>query len=138
MHPMRSISSEALSQQSRRLRDRIRPKEICADVLANDGYALGEEDLFGGEETLEEGRVITSQKMVYQPSKQEWDDHQRTHIPFRKWCACCAKGKCTAGAHKRSSKSASEIEDAIPVISFDYMGPKSKEDRSEKIDSLCI
>ena len=114
-----------MNQQSK-IEDRIRPKEtISVDVLANDGHALGEEDLCGGEETLEEGRVITSQKMIYQPSKQEWGDYQRTHIPFRKWCACCAKGKCASGAHKRRLKSASDEEKEIPVISFDYMGPKS-------------
>ena len=37
-------------------------------MLANDGYALGEMELFGeGDDTLEEGRTITSQEIVYQP-----------------------------------------------------------------------
>ncbi len=38
------------------------------------------------EEESEDGRGIAGQKAVYKPSKEEWDEHQRTHIPFRKWC----------------------------------------------------
>ena len=62
------------------------------------------------EEEEGEGRVISSQKIIYQPSQQEWDDHMRTHIPFRKWCPYCVRGKCVSGAHKRSKKSEEELE----------------------------
>ena len=76
--------------------------------------------------------------MLYQPSQQEWDDHQRTHIPFRKWCPFCVRGKCTTGAHKRGAKSDEEIEKEVLVISMDYMGPKSRDHKADKIDSLPI
>ena len=39
----------------------------------------------------EEGRSVIGQKRVYAPSAQEYDDHMRTHIPYRKWCPCCAQ-----------------------------------------------
>ena len=35
-------------------------------------------------EREEESRPIKGQKMVYMPSKEEWDNHMRSHIPFRK------------------------------------------------------
>ena len=95
------------------------------------------EDEMKGDE-IEEGRAITGQKAIYQPTKEEWDNHMRSHIPFRKWCSFCVKGKCKSGAHKRVKKSDEEIDKEVPVISIDYMGPKSKDQKSEKIDSLPI
>ena len=41
----------------------------------------------------EEGRPIKGQKTIYRPGKQEWDDHMRSHIPFRRLCPFCIKGK---------------------------------------------
>ena len=43
-----------------------------------------------------------------------------------------------SGAHKRGQKSEEEIAKETPVISLDYMGPKSKDDKTEKLDSLPI
>ena len=106
------------------------------DTLANDSTEIG-----GEREAVEEhdeGRVIKGQKILYQPSQQEWDDHMRTHIPFRKWCPYCVEGKCVSGAHRRTKKSEEDLAREVPVISVDYMGPKSKEDKSAKIDSLPI
>ena len=62
----------------------------------------------------------------------------RTHVPFCKWCPYCVRGKCVRGAHRRTQKSEEELEREVPVISVDYMGPKSKEDKSAKLDSLPI
>ena len=85
-----------------------------------------------------EERPVRGQKEVYQPSKQEWDDHMRTHGVFRKWCPFCVRGKCTSGAHKSLKKSDEEREKETPVISLDYMGPKSGDSKSLKIKSLPI
>ena len=102
---MRAIFSEALRQQSdRTCRQKVRPKRICTDAPANEGIEI-DGDHEEGEDTIEEGRAILGQKMVYQPSKQEWDDHQRYHIPFREWCPFCVKGKCITGAHRKGQKS---------------------------------
>ena len=38
----------------------------------------------------------------------------------------------------RVKKSDEEKDNEVPVISLDYMGPKSKDHRSEKIDSLPV
>ena len=59
-------------------------------------------------EVEEEGRPLKGLKSVYTPSKIEWDGHMRCHIPFRRWCPFCVKGKCKSGAHKRSSKTDEE------------------------------
>ena len=56
----------------------------------------------------------------------------------RKCCPFCVKGKCTMGPHRRRETSQSDIDNEVPVISLDYVGPKPTEDKSEKIDSLPI
>ena len=92
----------------------------------------------GEEGESEEARPIAGQKAIYKPTSEEWDNHMRTHIPFRRWCPFCVKGKCKSNPHWQKSKSEEELERETPVISFDYMGPKSKDDKTEKIDSLPI
>ena len=63
------------------------------------------------------------------PSKKEVDEHERTHLPFRSWCAHCVRGKGQSHPHWNKSK-----EDCgIPTISWDYVymkgdGPKYSED----------
>ena len=90
------------------------------------------------EEEEEEGRAIKGQKPVYKPSKAEWDQHMRTHNPFRKWCPFCVRGRCKNSAHGGSTKTEEEIEQEVPVISMDYMGPKTKEDRRKEISVMPI
>ena len=107
----------------------IRPKKQTIEALAN--------EMDTSDEEFEE-RPVKGQKMVYQPTKEEWDDHMRTHGVFRKWCPFCVRGKCKAGAHKRTEKSEEELEQEVPVISVDYMGAKSGDDREMKVTSLPI
>ena len=95
MHSMRySIFSEALNQHSNRgCCKQVSPKELN-DTLVNEDATpeVGEDS----EEEEPGSRVIKSQKILYQPSAQEWDDHQRTHIPFRKWCPHCGQTRWVA------------------------------------------
>ena len=36
--------------------------------------------------SAEEGRVVKGQRDNLTPSKEEYENHMRTHIPYRKWC----------------------------------------------------
>ena len=60
----------------------------------------------------------------------------RAHIPFRKWRPCGVGGKCVSGAHSRSQKTDDELEREVFVVSVDHTGPKSSDDRSDRIDSI--
>jgi len=73
----------------------------------------------------EEGRAIAGQKAVYKPSKEEWDEHERAHIPFRKWCPFCVRGKCKGGIHKKRERTEEEKEKEVPVIAIECMGKKA-------------
>ena len=89
-------------------------------------------------EREEESRPIKGQKMIYMPSKEEWDNHMRSHIPFRKWCPYCVRGKCMAGAHKSSPKTQEELDRETAIIAIEYMKQKSKEGNMTEIDALQI
>ena len=114
-------------------KNRVRPN--VNETLANEEDA---EPNGGDEGESEEARPIAGQKAIYKPTSEEWDNHMRTHIPFRRWCPFCVKGKCKSNPHWQKSTSDEELEREMHVISFDYMGPKSKDDKTEKIDSLLI
>ena len=144
MHSMRNEFSRAVGTHSVKMGLLVRPKKKLGEALVlGDVLELKDESIDPEELNGDEARAIPGQKIVYQPTKQEWDGHNRTHFPFRKWCPFCVKGKCRTGAHMRHSKSEEEIEREKQVISTDYMGPKSKfmaslTDQDSDIESLPI
>ena len=131
--PSRLAVSLAVSEIHQKWKNRVRPN--VNETLVNEEDV---ESIRGDEGESEEARPIAGQKAIYKPTSEEWDNHMRTHIPFRRWCPFCVKSKCKSNPHWQKSKSDEELERETPVISFDYMGPKSKDDKSEKIDSLPI
>ena len=63
------------------------------------------EDGEGGEdesmqEGAEEGRRPLFRKSENQPSSQEVQEHMKTHIPFRSWCAHCVRGRRRNDPHR--------------------------------------
>ena len=62
----------------------------------------------------------------------------RSHIPFRRWCPFCVKGRSKSGAHRGCEKSKEGKEKEVPVISIDYMEPKSEQEKKRLIKSLPI
>ena len=63
--------------------NQVSPKPANDTLVNEDTVPSLEGD---SDDEAQEGRAIKGQKIFYQPSAQEWDDHMRTHIPFRKWC----------------------------------------------------
>ena len=56
------------------------------------------EDGEGGEDEssrkgAEEGRRPLFRNSENQPSSQEVQEHMKTHIPYRSWCAHCVRGR---------------------------------------------
>ena len=60
------------------------------------------------------------------PSKQEREDHEQTHYPYRSWCKHCVKGRGREDRHNRKAKEDEKPE--IPTIAMDYcfMGKDDK------------
>ena len=123
----------------------IRPKGNLDVMMGEDGMDSEEtsgrnreEESSPSPEEDEEGRAIKGQKMVHMPKKEEWDNHMRSHVPFRRWCPFCVKGKSKTGAHRRSQKSEEDQLREVPVISVDYMEPRSAEGKKQEVESLPI
>ena len=77
-----SVFSQAVDPRSVRRGNRVRPRNIGESLDAIMGSASDDE--VDDEIGQEEARAIAGQKAIYQPSAEEWDEHMRTHIPFRK------------------------------------------------------
>ena len=128
--------SQALGLESNRKSDcEVRPNGICADVLANEGMDLDGDHGVIPREGKGEGREQSLGR------KWSMSRRRRNSMSTAGLIAPSAhgvQGKSVSGAHKRTQKSLKERESAIPTIRWGYMGPKSKDDKSEKIDSLPI
>ena len=72
------------------------------DINANDD-ALEEIELTDqDEEDVDtEARKVRVPKDPRQPSKQEIEEHNITHVPYRDWCPHCIMGSATNRFHKK-------------------------------------
>jgi hypothetical protein len=71
-------------------------KEVNIEESKTDKKAIIEKE---GEEKEEEARNIRGKKPIRQPSQEEYDEHMRTHMPFRKWCPHCVQEMVTHTRH---------------------------------------
>ena len=52
------------------------------------------------QEGADEGRRPMFRKSENQPSSQEVQEHMKTHIPYRSWCAHCVRGRGRNDHHR--------------------------------------
>ena len=57
-------------------------------------------DTVSPDEETEEGIRIKGKAIVVGPTQEEFEEHMRTHIPFRNWCEFCVKRKSKNDPHK--------------------------------------
>ena len=95
------------------------------------------EDVIVGEEG-EEAERPKYVKYDPRPSKEEVEEHNLTHLPYRNWCPHCVRGKAPTGRHVKRAEEENR-ENRVPVISMDYCymgegnGQSSEEDRGNPI-----
>ena len=100
----------------------IDSRETVNDAVRPDGYVLANEEE-DEDESMEESRRGNGTRDVVMPSKEEYEEHMQTHIPFRKWCPFAANPK--------TGKSLGE-DSEVPIIGWDPMEQKTKEDLRRK------
>ena len=79
------------------------------------------------EEENQEGQESASVKALRNPedpTKEEWEQHMMTHVPFRNWCPHCVRGRAVSQGHFRNKKD----DKAIPTIGIDYMYMKPRKE----------
>ena len=52
-----------------------------------------------------------------EPTQQERDEHEATHLPYRSWCKHCVRGRGRSEAHRQLQADKSH---AVPHVSMDY------------------
>ena len=85
----------------------------------------------GIEDAGEEAVAVRGQRLIQGPTREEYEAHMRTHMPFRSWCSCCVRGKSDAPPHRTVKDGRLEEmgKGSIPVISVDYgfMGSRDRQ-----------
>jgi hypothetical protein len=66
-----------------------------------------------------------------EPSKEEREDHEKTHIPFRNWCRHCIRGR---GKEEACRKVERDPEKPEVHMDFMFMG----EEKSEKTLAMLV
>ena len=98
----------------------VSPKDIqCTEC------GLYNADSVGVEETTE-AKPNKGLKHGIRPSQKEVDEHERTHLPFRSWCAHCVRGKGQSHPHWNTAKE----ECGTPIISWDYFYMNDDENKA--------
>ena len=69
------------------------------------------------EEEHEQGRRPLTRRSPLEPTRQEIEEHELTHTPYRSWCPQCVQGRGRQNAHKANK----EKEDkGVPAFHLDY------------------
>ena len=91
-------------------------RESTATVSPQSSVNHGETSVCDVEEHEEAG-VRKPVKMLNPrlPSREEVEEHNLTHLPFRSWCQHCVKGCGRAADHHTQSR-----QDGLPEIHLDY------------------
>ena len=72
------------------------------------------------ERVVAQGEGARPQPQPRLPSRQEVQEHELTHIPYRSWCVHCARGAGRSDAHRRRARQYEEREQHMTTWSIDY------------------
>ena len=81
----------------------------------------------------EEGARAKTKKATDKPGKEEVEEHNATHIPFRSWCDHCVRGKCHGEPHYKN-KGPRQLDEGKEMIVMNYMQMKSRNDEGKEGD----
>ena len=59
---------------------------------------------------------------VQEPSAQEIEDHQTTHLPYRSWCPHCVRSEALADLHRRTAEPPGAKRIATVSVDYFFMG----------------
>ena len=86
-------------------------QEIGEDKdLTKDDEHIGENKKFAKEKknkvekeksAEDDWRKAKGKKKIYEPSKEEIINHEKTHCPFRAWCKHCVRGRASNAQHRQ-------------------------------------
>ena len=92
----------------------------------------------GATEEGEEGRRSKGLMSPMKVTKEEREDHERTHTPFRSWCRFCVKGRAYNCPHQKNKDSEEEKEANVPRVSMDYFYMSQKDEEAMENPVLVV
>ena len=72
------------------------------------------------EEEEEEGRKAVVRRGAKGPTKQEREEHEATHCPYRNWCRHCVRGRGRNAPHFKKQLEAEDKESGVARVSKDH------------------
>ena len=99
-----------------------------------DAAEIGGDSLSQATEGEEEGSKAKGMHAPRVVSKEEREEHERTHIPYRSWCRACVKGRKRKKPHMKKSREEKEEDRAtrVPRISMDYHFMSKSDEEAKK------
>ena len=97
-------------------------------------WVCGQEDVEKDEEDKEEFGMRQMKRVQdpRTPSKEEREDHEKTHLPFRSWCRHCVRGRGKQLPHREGAQ-----ETTTDEIHMDF-GFLGKEDEAQKTIPILV
>ena len=89
--------------------------EAAVDDVEEEAGAPAEEEV-RGELGVEDAVAPKGFTRLHTPTKEEFDRHCLTHLPYRSWCPICVQAKRKNTAHRRVAE-----QRGISVFSIDYV-----------------
>ena len=75
------------------------------------------------EETEEEENEVQKVKVARNPgdpTKEEVEQHNVTHVPYRSWCHHCVRGRACGRQHREREAEVDDEEAPVPRVHLDY------------------
>ena len=92
----------------------VRPDVDCNASVSDEGEAVATE------------LPVTLRRGWLEPTAEEREVHNRTHMPYRAWCEFCIRGKADSAPPRRRKSLGDKLQEN-PVVSIDYMYMKASE-----------
>ena len=107
---------------------------VDQDILGEGGMSAAAEErhVVNEDDSSAELRRPKMSRNPGRPTRQEWEEHQLLHWPYRSWCKHCVRGRATASPHKTKSDLDREErrKSGIPTISYDHCFLGSEQNES--------
>ena len=101
------------------------PEVEHAEVTEEANGGLGF-DMVAAAEEVQAEIVPRGMRLPQRVSKQERDEHERTHLPYRDWCDICVKARGRRVAHRRGNK---EERGQVSGVSMDHFYMRGKDEQ---------
>ena len=113
---------------------RINEKEEIIEIeKREEAVQIDKNELNPNEQSEQQFQQPAEMPVPPVPTKEEWTEHQITHIPFKPWCDICVKNAAMNNPHKMSHHSRNTA-----MFCMDYMYMTKKPDEEQMMHPILV